>query len=129
MRLPEPPRSAVTGAAGEAAAARELARRGGRVLARNYRTRSGEIDLVARFGRELAAVEVKTRRAPAAGREAPRPADRIDGRRLARLERALGDFAAAHGLADAPRRIDVVEVLLDASGAVAGLRHLEDVTR
>ncbi|MGH2722043.1 MAG: YraN family protein, partial [Actinomycetota bacterium] len=47
--------------AGEGAAARHLERRGLRILARNWRIRMGELDLVARDGGVLVFVEVKTR--------------------------------------------------------------------
>jgi putative endonuclease len=46
---------------GEKIAARFLQRAGLRILARNYRHRCGEVDLVARDGRELVMVEVKSR--------------------------------------------------------------------
>lgn len=42
-------------------AARILSRAGLKILVRNYRQRFGEIDLVARDGRELVIVEVKSR--------------------------------------------------------------------
>lgn len=46
---------------GEKVAARFLQRAGLSILARNYRHRRGELDLVARHGRELVMVEVKSR--------------------------------------------------------------------
>ena len=46
---------------GEKVAARYLQRAGLRILTRNYRHRRGEVDLVARHGRELVMVEVKSR--------------------------------------------------------------------
>jgi putative endonuclease len=50
------------GRAGEEAAVQFLRQHGYRILERNYRCRYGEIDLIARDGRMLAFVEVKTRR-------------------------------------------------------------------
>ena len=52
---------AAAGAAGEALAARFLAARGLTIVARNFRTRHGEIDLVARDGSTLVFVEVRRR--------------------------------------------------------------------
>ncbi|MBM4455536.1 MAG: YraN family protein [Verrucomicrobia bacterium] len=49
------------GSHGEKVAARFLERAGLKILARNYRSRHGEVDLVARHGRELVMVEVKAR--------------------------------------------------------------------
>src|SRR2546428_12590063 len=51
----------VLGEEGERAAARFLEARGYRILERNYRTRRGEIDLIAEDGRMLVFVEVKVR--------------------------------------------------------------------
>src|SRR5438093_12977633 len=51
----------VLGEEGERAAARFLEARGYRILARNYRTRRGEIDLIAEDGRVLEFVAVKVR--------------------------------------------------------------------
>ena len=50
------------GLAGEAMAADFLRRSGYRIIARNYRTRMGEVDIIARDGDTLVFVEVKTRR-------------------------------------------------------------------
>jgi len=55
------------GKQGEDLACRELRRRGHAVLARRYRTRWGEIDIVARDGDTLVFVEVKTRRSAGFG--------------------------------------------------------------
>ncbi len=45
----------------EELAARHLKRRGYKIIARNYRTRVGEIDIIAREGRSLVFIEVKGR--------------------------------------------------------------------
>jgi putative endonuclease len=50
------------GNAGEEAAIHYLLQQGYRILERNYRCRFGEIDLIARDGKTLAFIEVKTRR-------------------------------------------------------------------
>ena len=78
-----------TGRVGEELAASLLARHGYRLIARNCRTRAGEIDIVALDGRTLAFVEVKTMRTGArAGPERPvlavGPRKQLQVRRLAR---------------------------------------------
>lgn len=50
------------GKTSEAIAAAYLERNGYRILVRNYRTKLGEIDLIARDGETLAFIEVKARR-------------------------------------------------------------------
>ena len=102
------------GETGEDAACRELERRGYAVLERRYRTRAGEIDVVALDGPVLVFVEVKTRRTARYKKEcqleAVTPAKR---RRVALM--------AAHYLARRrPRasacRFDVVAVTIEAGG-------------
>jgi len=50
------------GKAGESVAARYLRKHGYRILEQNYRTRMGEIDIVARDGDTIVFVEVKARK-------------------------------------------------------------------
>jgi len=92
----------------EDAVARHLARRGHRVLARNYRTRFGEIDLVTRDGPALVFVEVRMRGkgARVSGTES------VDAKKKARIARAAAHYLAAHGDVDADSvvRFDVVGV-------------------
>ncbi len=52
---------------GEEAAARYLRKQGMKILERNMRTPVGEIDIIARQGKTLVFVEVKTRRSLAFG--------------------------------------------------------------
>ena len=58
--MPEDPRQSL-GKLGEDLACAELSRRGYAILARRYRTRFGEIDIIARDGETTVFVEVKTR--------------------------------------------------------------------
>lgn len=105
-------RRARLGRLGEAAAAAELERRGYRVVARNYRVRGGEADLVALHGGELVFVEVKAR----SGFRYGRPAEAVDARKRRRLVIAAESFLQARaddeGLIARPARFDVVEVVV-----------------
>ncbi len=62
--------------------------KGYRIVARGYRCPQGEIDIIARRGSVLVALEVKARPTFTAAAEA------IDRRQRSRIERALGDFLA-----------------------------------
>jgi putative endonuclease len=107
------------GRRGEELAARLLARRGLVVLERNVRCRLGEVDLVAREGRTLVFVEVKTRRA-----DAPEPPEvAVDARKRARLGRLALGYLAARRLGEGPCRFDVVAVTLGADGEPVAVRH------
>ena len=97
------------GERGEEAAARHLLSLGYIILERRFRTRAGEIDLVARDGDTLVFVEVKARTSLACGR----PAEAVDGRKRGRIVRAASLYLARHGGGEAPCRFDVVEVLIE----------------
>ena len=108
-----PYRASVTlGRAGEALAARYLTGQGFRILRRGYRTRGGEIDLVAEEAGVLVFVEVKSRSTLACGR----PAEAVGLLKQGRLLRAASRFLQEHGADDRPCRFDVVEVLWDPGG-------------
>ena len=81
--------------------------RGFRVLARNWRSRSGEIDIVAQRGDLTVVCEVKTRSSDFFGSPAV-AVDRVKQRRLRRLAAA---FLAANPQRGAVR-FDVAEVLM-----------------
>lgn len=111
------------GLEGEAAAERWLRRAGWRVVARRFRTRSGEIDLVAIDGEVVVFVEVKTRLADGYGR----PAEAVTRLKQARIVRVAKVFLARSGWLERRCRFDVVEVGPGARGLA--VRHIEDAFR
>ncbi len=96
------------GKSGEDLACHELRRRGYAIVARRYRTRVGEIDIVARDGAILVFVEVKTRRSLRFGH----PAEAITVHKQAKLRAMARDFLFRAALGDCPCRFDVVTVTL-----------------
>jgi putative endonuclease len=110
-----------SGGEAEDAAAAHLARHGLRIVARNYRTRFGEIDLVARDGATLVFVEVRMRRASAQFGGA---AGSIDARKRRRIAAAAGQYLQRLGR-EPPCRFDVVT--LDQDGAPTWLRGAFEV--
>ena len=109
------------GAEGEARAARFLARRGYRILARNVRAGGVEIDLVAARGALLAFVEVKTRRTSDFGA----PEEAVDARKQARLVRGAAAWLHGRRARNHHVRFDVIVCEFDASGDWQ-LRHLKN---
>ena len=109
------------GRRGEHAAAEHLERLGWRVVARNHRTRFGELDLVALDGRTLVFVEVKTRR----GRG--QPWDALGPQKQAQVRRMARAFLAE--VEDRPRtsaiRFDAIGVVFDLADRLVALDHLE----
>ena len=96
------------GRRGERAAARWYRLRGFRVVAQNFRTRMGELDLVVCKGNLLVVVEVKTRSGDA-GFGAP--CEAVGLYKQKRLLRAAGTFLQRYSqYADCTVRFDVAEV-------------------
>lgn len=99
------------GREGEALAEAFLRARGCRTLARNFRCRAGEIDLVMLDGPVIVFVEVRSRRGDRAGT----PLESVDGRKQQQVARVARHFLAARGLGERDARFDVVGVRFDAS--------------
>ncbi len=94
------------GELGETLACEELRRRGYAILERRYRTRYGEIDIVARHGDVLVFVEVKARAGDTFGSG---PAA-VTGYKQRRVARMAADFLVRRRLSERPCRFDVVSV-------------------
>jgi putative endonuclease len=93
---------------GEDCACRELRRRGYEILERRYRTRVGEIDIVASDRGVLVFVEVKARRSTAFGR----PVEAVTGQKQRKLLQLAACYIATNRLHERPCRFDVVSVSL-----------------
>ena len=89
------------GELGENLACDELRRRGYAILERRYRTRFGEIDIVARHGDVLVFVEVKARVGSA---------EAVTAFKQRRVAQMAADFLARRRLHDRPCRFDVVSI-------------------
>lgn len=95
------------GARQEAQAAAYLEGCGMQILERNFRTRTGEIDLIARDGETLVFVEVKYRADSAMGYAA----EAVDARKRQRIIRTARYYLTGHGCgADTPCRFDVIGI-------------------
>ncbi|MBO9534214.1 MAG: YraN family protein [Solirubrobacteraceae bacterium] len=109
---------------GEDLAAAHLERRGYSIIARNARTRFGEIDVIAHRRGELVFVEVKTRRISGGAGTA---LDAIDHRKVRQVRKLAAAWLT--DTSDYPReeelRFDVIGVTLDRAGRLLALDHLE----
>jgi putative endonuclease len=101
------PRRQALGARGEAMAADWYEANGYQIVARNWRCREGEIDLIARRGSTLVFCEVKTRTSDAYGIPAE-SVTRTKQLRIRRLASAWLDEAPSRG---SDIRFDVVAIL------------------
>jgi putative endonuclease len=102
------------GKTGEDLAVAELERLGYSILARRYRTRRGEIDIVARDGQTTVFVEVKAR----VRAEFGTAAEAVTPIKQSRLASIALEYLSRNRLTDRPCRFDVVAV----DGAGPGCR-------
>jgi putative endonuclease len=117
------------GVLGERMAADHLARRGYRILERNFRTRYGELDLVAADSGSIVFCEVKTR--IAGGTAGPAgPLDAVGASKRTKLRQMAAEWLGARPAGgDRPHRdelrFDAIGVTLSATGELLALEHLE----
>jgi putative endonuclease len=115
------------GRAAEDLVAARLERKGWRIVNRNFRCRSGEIDLIALDGRILVFVEVKAGR-PGSSHGPERPAYAVGPRKQLRLRRLAREWFARGGRAPSAvsgYRFDVFGVTFRDDGR-ADVDHLRD---
>ena len=96
----------IFGKRGEELAARHLERLGYTLLHRNYRTRAGEIDIIAKDDQAIVFVEVKARTSTKFGD----PAGAVTRRKQAQISRVAEEFLVRENLYDNQARFDVVTV-------------------
>jgi putative endonuclease len=122
--MPDPRRA--RGAIGEQAAADLLARSGHEILERNFRTKYGELDVIAIDRGTLVFCEVRTRvgrNAIAYALESIGPAKRLQLRKMARewLRLSTADRPFTTGT-----RFDAVAVAMTRDGRVLSIEHVRD---
>jgi len=100
------------GALGEEAAVKALKKQKYKIIERNYRTRVGEIDIIAKDGEYTCFVEVRLRKSNDFGS----PADTIDERKRRHIINTAKIYAASKNIYDTPMRFDVVLINAEASG-------------
>jgi putative endonuclease len=113
------------GHAGETAALNHLREHGFRILARDWRSRIGQIDIVAEDGETLVLVEVKARRGVSFGL----PEEAVDARKRHKLRMLLETYRSATKRQKQPCRIDVLGLLLDDHLAVTRCEHIKDAVQ
>jgi putative endonuclease len=108
------------GRLGEELAAQHLVRLGFEIVERNYRTRWGELDIVAFDGVTLIFCEVKTRKSG-------RPLEAVRPHKRAQVRKMAGSWLLCRS--DRPHadvlRFDAIGVLVDGAGRLRSLEHLE----
>jgi len=112
------------GQLGECLAAEHLIKCGFQILERNYRTRWGELDIVAFDSTTLAFCEVKSRRLIAGGGT---PFDALHGTKRARVRKMAGSWLIERRQRPYAEvvRFDAIGVTFDPGGSLLSIEHLE----
>ncbi len=111
-----------TGRIGEEAAKKHLKQKGYKIIEQNYRTKYGEIDLIASKGKELVFVEVRTRKREDYGL----PEDTINKKKLKKIWLNAKAYIAAKKWWG-PCRIDAISVILKENNSIKRLNHYENI--
>lgn len=116
-------RNNLTGAWGEALAAEYLRKKRYQILAAGYRSRFGEIDLIARNRKFLVFVEVKLRKSA----DFARAMEYVDKRKQDKLRTTASVYLGAHPMNLQPR-FDVIEIYAPDGTATLHpeINHMED---
>ncbi|WP_106766087.1 YraN family protein [Paenibacillus faecalis] len=110
------------GAAAEAAAASFLEQRGFSILDRNWRNRTGEIDIVARDKGTLVFVEVRSRSDVSTFGT---PIESVNPRKIAQVRKTAEQYIHYAKSYDVPVRFDVVAVILNPDMSAGSIEHIE----
>jgi putative endonuclease len=94
------------GPRGENVAARYLRNLGYKIIVRNFRCELGEIDIVAKDGKTLVFVEVKTR-----AYDDPTPEEQVNDVKRHQLTKAAKLYLSRYGSPQPPARFDVVAIV------------------
>ncbi len=94
------------GPRGENAAAKYLRNLGYRIITRNFETELGEIDIIARDGKTLVFVEVKTR-----AEDMPTPEEQVNEAKRHQLTKVAKLYLSRYGVPQPPARFDVVAIV------------------
>ena len=115
----EPPKDPL-GDRGENAAARYLRNLGYTIIVRNFRCELGEIDIIARDGKTLVFVEVKTR-----AYDDPTPEEQVNTVKQHQTTKAARFYLSRYGMPQPPARFDVIAIVWP-TGHQPQIRHVQN---
>jgi len=127
------PKNIQIGKIGEELACSFLVKRGFKIIERNYLKKWGEIDIVAKKGKNLRFVEVKAVSCVTVSRETKiddfRPEENVHYHKLKRLSRAIQTYLAEKNVSpETSYQIDVVAMRIDPTAKTALVEFLENVS-
>ena len=107
---------------GEQIAEKYLIKKGYLIVARNFRCKLGEIDIIALDGKELVFIEVKTRQNQNYGL----PCEAITASKIKHLKRTAAYYMAVNSVNNKDVRLDVIEILK--KEVQSYIHHIENIT-
>ncbi|MBU2265384.1 YraN family protein [Patescibacteria group bacterium] len=111
-----------TGRLGEGIAKEYLEKKGYNIIEQNYRTKYAEIDLVAKQGKELVFVEVRTKRGDMFGT----PEDSLSRKKMLKLRKNAWVYVAKTGWKGV-YQIDAICIVLKPDNTTERLEHYENI--
>jgi putative endonuclease len=97
------------GKCGEELATAYLKQKGFRIIIRNYRQKTGEVDIIAKDGNTLVFIEVKTRSSLLFGQ----PFEAVTAAKQTQLNRIALDYMTRNRITNQAARFDVVSILIE----------------
>ncbi len=110
------------GRIGEELALEHIKKQGYAIREQNYRSRFGEIDLIAQQGKRIVFIEVKTRRSLKFGI----PQAAVTPTKQQQISKVALDYLQTHGLLDVPCRFDVIAIFLSSRCELIKLHQIEN---
>ena len=114
----------ISGNKGEGIATRYLRNKGYRILMQNFRTKNGEIDIIATKRDTLVFVEVKTRLSTEFGT----PLEAITPRKVITMTRTAEYYKSTHRDLPDLMRLDAIAITLEPDGEVLEIEHMENIS-
>lgn len=108
-----------TGKSGEEIATQYLIKEKYKILERNFKSKQGEIDIIALDKKEIVFIEVKSRTSKAYGN----PKDAVDTKKKKHIYNTAQYYIYIHNLEDEPIRFDVIEIYI--MNKVHKLNHIK----
>ena len=115
--------SALIGKLGEELAREYLQNKHYEILVQNFRTRYGEVDIIARKEGRIIFVEVKTR----TGTRFGQPYEAVQPHKVRKIQSTAIEYLRRNNLGNSPLQIDVISLELNSDNSIKSIRHIENV--
>ncbi len=111
----------IFGKRGEDIASSFLEKNNYKIIAKNYKTRLGEVDIIAKDREVFCFIEVRARR----NSSFCMPEESIVSRKQTQISKAALSYIRMHQLEDRPARFDIIAVLIQEDGGIK-INHIKN---